>query len=173
MPKNGFTLVEILIITGMMAIIGVIVFANFRSGKEEQILQKSLFETQSVLRLAQSNASASVVCDNLGGGSKWQVVINSSTDVIDLKCFKAEDGSDVKDKKTYTFDPGVDISLFCPGAGDVASTVVITYPPYSGLPKFEGSNCEKGGLGVKLTSVKDNTIFKQFIISSGGAINAK
>lgn len=175
MPKNGFTLVEILVVMGVMAIIGVVVFANFRNGKEEQLLQKALSETQSVLKLAQSNASASVVCGNLGGGSYWQVQINPSLEKIILGCSKGE--GEVQTQRVYDLEKGVNISFICPSSGSgFNSTVTIVYAAFSGLPKFinvDSCGVNFSGLGVKFQSEKDNTISKQFIISSGGAINAK
>ncbi|MBI2017856.1 prepilin-type N-terminal cleavage/methylation domain-containing protein [Candidatus Daviesbacteria bacterium] len=171
--QMGFTLVEILVVIAIIGIIGAYIFVNFQSSKEEQKVQKELLQIQSTLKLAQSNASASVVCDDLGGGALWQVELNPSSETVKIGCLK--EGEDLRPKKTYALETGVNMTFFCPGTGSSFSSIVtITYAPFSGLPAFAGGDtCGVAGLGVRFQSEKDSAIFKQFTISSGGAVQAK
>ena len=176
---KGFTLIELLVVMAIMAIIGIYILINFSDSREEQLLQKELLQLQSTLKLAQSNASASVFCNENEAGALWQVEVNPTAKTVNLSCFKKGDEEDKTSKKSYTLEPGVNASFSCPGSTSEFSstvTVTVTYTPYSGLPKFSGADtCGTNltGLSVILRSEQDETLFKQFTISTGGAVNAK
>lgn len=59
---SGFTLVELLVVLSIMAILGVVAFANFGTLREDQALKGAAFDAQSQLRVAQTNATANLKC---------------------------------------------------------------------------------------------------------------
>lgn len=170
----GFTLVEILVVIAMIAIISALVAVNFKGNREEQLLQRDLFKIQSTLKLAQANASSSVVCGDLGGGANWEVGIDPGERRITVNCLK---GEDTVEERNYLLEEGVNISFTCSQTTtNITNKVFITYSQLSGVPTFSGlEHCSGNfsGLVVKLESEKDENIKKEFTISSGGAINAK
>lgn len=71
---EGFTLIELVVIIGILIILIIIAFPGFNSFKKESDLENSTEEIISTLRLAQAKALASE------GASQYGVFFNTSTD---------------------------------------------------------------------------------------------
>lgn len=174
MPKNGFTLVELLIVITIIAIISAFVAVNFKGNREEQALQREQLKLQSILKLAQTNASSSTLCSDLGGGASWKLAMDPLQEKITLSCQK---GEEVIEDRSYILEGGISMSFLCSQTStSFASGVEITYTTLSGIPTFSGIEyCGQdfSGLVIKFESEKDSSLTKEFTISSGGAINAK
>ena len=82
---NAFTLVELLVVIAVMAIVGVFTLANYRSFGEDQNLKSASLDIQSLLKQAQTNATANVIC-NGEFGAGWQVEFANDKKTINLKC---------------------------------------------------------------------------------------
>lgn len=88
---KGFTLIELLVVIAIMAIVGTFSVANFRSFGEDKELANAALDIQSILRTAQTNASANVKCPNGFTPKNWLVnFINSQR--IDLDCADSTGG---------------------------------------------------------------------------------
>lgn len=58
----GFTLVEIMVVVGITAVIGIVAITNFRSFREDQDLQAAFAGIQAQLRVVQTNAMTNFNC---------------------------------------------------------------------------------------------------------------
>lgn len=139
-PARGFTLVELLVVLAIMAIVGVFTLANYKSFGEDQKLKSAVLNIQSLLRQAQTNATANVKCDTSTDvlyGATWMVTFDNTT-TFRLQC--TNDRSNIYSQKTSQPDPNdpnitmqVDPSLNCPDSGQIFS---ITFAPLSGKIEF-------------------------------------
>lgn len=84
MKKLGFTLVELLVVITIMAIVGVFAFANLRSFGEDKKLQNSAVDLQSLLKVAQTNATTGLKCGTTASAI-WLVEFKDAV-TLDLKC---------------------------------------------------------------------------------------
>ena len=173
---HGFTLIELLVVLTIMAVLSIIVFVNFKTFSQDQILNKALGQIQSFLREAQSNATASLACGGSGGVS-WAVKFSADKVNLELVC-----GSSDSVKKTLTLD-NVDVySLQCsPSSTDstcppVGATfnppLTISFAPLYGNVGFSACSASTLTLKVALRNLKNNN-YKCFTVSKGGAIDVQ
>lgn len=91
MPKpapNAFTLIEILVVIAIMGITGVFVMANYRNFGADRNFKNASLDIQNFLRLAQSNATANVLCFATPAKG-WMVVVGPSSTAgtyLELRC---------------------------------------------------------------------------------------
>ena len=69
---RGFTLIELLVVIAITSILAVMGFVNFKDFSSNQISVKAAGEIQTILRLAQSNATSSTLCDSKGFNGEGQ-----------------------------------------------------------------------------------------------------
>ena len=154
---TGFTLVELLVVIAIMGIIGTFVLANYRSFGEDQSLKNASLDIQSLLRQAQTNATANVQCSSDNRGALWQVVITSGTSSIDLKCGELSPTPTPAPtiKKTLPMPTNIRISTGC--------AAPVEFSPVTGT--IRTCSCT-----VTLQNTKtENT--KSFTIDKGGSIH--
>ena len=90
----GYTLVELLVVISILAVLGVFVIVNFKNFAQDQVINKSIGQMQSVLRLAQSNATSGAFCligcpnPNLACGD-WWAEFSAGGSQINLFCAKS------------------------------------------------------------------------------------
>lgn len=163
MRSAGFTFIELLVVISVMSIFGVVAFVNFKDFSSEQIVDKALGQIQSILRLAQSNATASVLCETEGGVS-WAVNFKDATH-IELLC-----GPDNKIKQTLVLENAFIKEIEC-------SVVKISYAPLFGNLTFSGDEtCIKNASQIIIyvdNSLKQGENPKSLTISKGGSIDVK
>lgn len=169
MRSGGYTLIELLVVISIIAILAVIAFVNYKDFSSDQITIKATGKIQSMLRLAQTNATTGVTCDNVAGAS-WSAKLKSTT--IEMKCSKTTDV-----QRTYTLD-NVTLSIKCSDATDLSPPVTINYAPLNGQVSFtddSGAGCltTTNSLVITATNSRNTTSTKSFTISRGGAINVQ
>lgn len=158
MLKRGYTLVELMVVLTILAIIGLVAFANLKTFSKTQTVDQAISEVQSFLRLAQSNATAGVICGTQGG-AYWAVKFESNTQ-LKLRC-----GPTGVETEQKTLDlVGVQVSYSCP----LDSQLIVTYAPLSGAVNL--GSCSD--VTITLTSTQDGQS-KSFVITKGGAINVQ
>ena len=91
---QGFTLIELLVVISIISILGVMGFVNFKDFSTDQVALKGVGQIQSLLRLAQTNATSFTVCNGITATAWYLNFPNSNT--IQLNC---NPGGTVK---TYT-----------------------------------------------------------------------
>lgn len=171
LPK-GFTLVELLVVVAIMALIGIVTLANYKSFGEDQILKQGILDIQSRFRNAQASSTSNYKCGS-EFSAVWQVEFTSTTN-INLKC-KEPSGS-VITKYTPPLDPNLVInSISGIGAGCTISSPpfsspfpTVNFAPLTGLISFGEANCTS--LTITLRNTKTSAT-KSLTIEKGGKIN--
>lgn len=160
MRSAGFTLIELLVVISVMSIFGIVAFVNFKDFSSDQVINKALGQIQTMLRLAQSNATSSVICETEGGVS-WTVNFRDETH-IELLC-----GPDNKVKQPLVLENAAIVGLKCS---------VVSYSPLFGNLTFSGDEtCIKNASQIVI--YVDNSLKpgnpKSLTISKGGSIDVK
>lgn len=165
----GFTLIELVIAISIMAIIGVITFANYKSFGEDQNLKNTVLDIQSLFRTAQTSATTNAKC-NTQFGATWQVEF-SNRSTINLKCQNPPASPSLR--KTLALGANIEIqppsgvpSLSCP----TALPFTISFVPINGKISL-GSDTRCSQLTITLKNTKTVST-KSFIIEKGGRIYA-
>lgn len=167
MPKkSGFTLIELLVVISIMGILATFIFINYKSSKSDQDLNKAASDIQTLLRLAQSNATTGVVCEG-AGGAYWGVHFISNIK-LELKC-----GNDIIEIDNWHREKDLDlegVEAKYDEQCSISPTLSVVYAPLDGKVTFSESTCSK--VVINLTATKDNTT-KSFTIEKGGAVDAQ
>lgn len=102
--RNGFTLLELMIVIGTIGIMTGIGFASFGSAKRHSALRAGQYEVTSAIKLAQSYAlqgkSVSGVTKICGYGFKFDLPSNPGDPIIDYEIFYYTAGLDCAGAKT-------------------------------------------------------------------------
>lgn len=171
MRSLGYTLVELLVVMAIMVIVGVFAFANFRDFSEDQVVNQASLRLQSLLKIAQGNATSSTVCGKEGGVS-WAVKFTEEKSKIQLLC-----GPEDKLMRTLELEKTQIAGIKCLDAGgaNINPPLKISYAPLSGNVTFSGSDdipCVK--TASQLVISLDNAVkpgrIKSFTVSKGGVI---
>lgn len=182
----GFTLIELLVAIAIMAITGMYILSNYSSFGEDQNLKNAALDIQSLLRQAQSSATANVKCDTQFGAT-WQVEFADAT-TVNLKCQEPLASSILK--KTLTLGTNIQISIHTGeitqrrGAGisavmtpcpeDLSDPVTISFAPLDG--KIDLGGAQDGAICTSLTFQLTNSktgSTKDLVIEKGGRIYAQ
>ncbi len=172
--ERGFTLIELLIVISIIAFLGVVAFVNFKDLTQDQVINKAIGEIQTALRLAQSNATTSLLCRGQASVD-WMVRINS--DNVELFC-----GDSISPPIQTSALQSVVVNPVegsaCTSGSTHSLPLTITYSRLSGSVKIDAlDNCidNSSTVKVKVSNTKegytDNN--KTFTISKGGAINVE
>lgn len=152
---RGFTLVELLVIIAIMGILGTLGFINYRTFQATQALNEGVSQVQSVLRAAQSNATAGVKCQGLGGAT-WIVIFENNT-TFNLKC---KVGTSAFTQKSYSLPTNIQVqSIPCS----------VNFSPLYGTVSFEPSSAS---CIIRITNTKTGES-KDITVTKGGAIDAQ
>lgn len=176
---NAFTLIELVIAISIMAIIGVITFANYKPFGEDQNLKSAVLDLQSQLRTAQTNATTNLKC-NTQSGATWQVEFANVT-TTNLKCQEPLPSPLPTPlptpflKKTLQLGANITIdsvtgAVDCPASSPFTIPFTVSFTPLSSKANFDGfANCTS--LGIKLKNSKTGST-KFVTIEQGGRIYA-
>lgn len=175
--ERAFTLIELLVVLTIIAVLTVVVFINFRTFSQDQVLNKASGQLKTILREAQSNATSGLKCAGVGG-APWAVRFLSDKVKLDLIC-----GPSGAAQKTLTLD-NTEISSIqcsstsstCPPTGSTFGLpLTVSFSPLSGNVTFlEGDSCvaNASNLMIALRNLKNNNN-KCLTVSKGGAIDVK
>ena len=173
MRNNGYTLIELLVVISVIAILSVVGFVNFKDFSSSQIAPKAVGQIQSLMRLAQSNATSSTVCSGVGGAT-WSIIIKDDKKTIDLACGLA---SPYSVQKSYILENvQVDSIKGSDCATSIGFPVTFSYSTGIGTLTVSPSNsCLTNASLIVLTikNVKDATKQNSFTVSKAGAINVQ
>lgn len=88
MRSAGYTLIELLVVISIIGLLGVFTLSSLKGFSKDLPVNKALGEVQTLLRLAQSNATSSTLCNNQGAVSWSLKYLNATT--IELRCNPAD-----------------------------------------------------------------------------------
>lgn len=167
--KNGFTLIEILIVVALLAITAVVVIPNLRKFNEDQDLISASNSLKQALRIAQSSASSGTKCSTLPAQS-WKVSIQTQQlNVVALCLDPSTQASPSPEARTpMAFPQGISVSSDnCGVLGNVGADIIFT----SGKISFTCNNglFVSSPFIVTLSSSK-STQTMDITIDSGGLI---
>lgn len=181
--KNmGYTLIELLVAISVIAILSIVTFINFKGFSQDQLLNEAVGQVQTMLWLAQSNATSGLKCNN-NPAKSWMVEFSKNLDqyYIKLKCNYAQ-SPDVE-KKTLTLKGGVTVDAISHGSECLTvtfptNTMTILYTTLYGKTEFilargvGGSECNADVPTITVT-LKRNNSTKILTINKGGAIDVQ
>lgn len=78
--SKGYTLVELLVVLAIMGLMSLGAFVNLKSFREEKEIITAASELQNFIRIAQSNATTGLKCDDKGG-VPWLIIFDNETSV--------------------------------------------------------------------------------------------
>ncbi len=171
MSESGYTLIELLVVISIISIMSVMGFISFKGFAEDQATKKAEGQIQSLLRLAQSNATTSTLCNGQGATS-WSLKFVDSTH-MELHC----DPGDVKARE-YTFE-NAQVEVKGDSGCLIGLPVAISYAPGLGTQSLSSGDISTTGACLQSSAVTftiTNTLnnsSKSFKMSKGGAINAQ
>lgn len=183
MKKNGYTFIELLVVITIMVLLGAGILLQQNLIKEDNVLTGAASDLQSFLRLAQSYATTSVLCEGVGS-SAWTIEPrkNAGKDVLDLKCDQPDPKPAIW-QKTFNLNPNIEISSIggnnsggC-NANYPTQNLTIRYPVLSAKPNFDspvGNSCVLSSTYLDFT-LKNTKTTKTIIVTvdKGGTVDVK
>lgn len=156
-------------VISVIAILVALAYANIGTLQEDQLLKGTASDVQSVIRLAQSNATSRLKCGGLEGAN-WLIEIANDT-TLNLKC-----STQVSAVKSLNFPSGIHINSITKSNGTCPALypVTINYSALFGDVSFSDlvNTCFPNTMGVTLTleSTKTNDT-KLIKIDKGGSVD--
>lgn len=166
--RNAFTLIELLVVMAIMGIIGVYTLANYKSFGEDQNLKNAILDITTLLRQAQTNATASTICTTAGGAT-WRVNFKTVS-TLKLQC-KQPSQTSFTTKKTLELK-NVTIASGITGRNCVtwpnSPAFPIDFAPLTGRITLADGYCSAFNIPVT-----NNKTTKFFTVETGGRIYAQ
>lgn len=169
--RRGYTLIELLVVISIIAILAVLGFVNFKNFATDQITVKAQGQVQTLLRLAQSNATSSTLC-NGQGGVPWSLIFNNATS-INLAC-----GSANSVQKTYTLE-NVQVAITGDSNCSIGFPATISYSSRIGTQSLSSSGAtnaclQSSAITFTVSNIRNpNASPRLFKVSKGGAIDVE
>ena len=132
---RAFTLVEILIVISIMALLAVGSFVYFKDFSAKKAVEKAAGEVQSLLRLAQSNATSSTKCNDQGAIS-WSLKFTNAT-TMKLRCSNSSEDREVR---TYTLENAQVDQINGDSECTIGLPATISYTPGLGIQSISSSD---------------------------------
>ena len=131
MRSSGFTLIELLVVISIIGILSVMGYANYRDFAANQIAKKAVGQIQTYLRLAQSNATTSTLC-NGEGATSWSLKFADPSN-IELHCNSSSA------LKTLNLENAT-VAITGEGNCTIDIPVILSYKVGSGAQNFSVDN---------------------------------
>lgn len=183
MRSSGYTLIELLVVITILGILSVVMFLNIKNSSQDLALDKNIDEVQTMLRLAQSNATAAVKC-NGSSAISWMVEFDTSQQDVSLICNNSTEPPVIKKELKMETD---DIEVLSISTGEACfSTTYPTYPltvifssPFGKVDfvvarGIENAECiaETNEITIRAKNKKSGNDKKGLIFTRGGAVES-
>lgn len=169
---RGFTLIELLVVISIISILSGVGFVNYKGFSANQDAINASTQIQSLLRLAQSNATSSTKCNNQGA-TDWSLNFLDTT-TLELRC-----NPNNYLHRSYALE-SVQIESISGLSSDSGCTlpVALSFSNRLGVLKIASLNSSTACLSsnswsVKVKSSSDANKFKTFTLNKGGAIDVQ
>ena len=156
--EKAFTLIELVITMGILAILATVSFISIIGYKQRQDLVSASQEIIEVLRNAQNRSLSQEATSTQGSGGRWGVYFGnpaSGTDFYDLFKGSSYAGGTIVSRSVLPSD----IQFVIPASGS-SSTVV--FSPVTGLPR--------SSITIKISLISALTSSSTIVVSSNGEI---
>lgn len=173
--RNGFTLIELMIAVSIMAILGVVSFISVGTFRQDQDLQTTAENLQGFIRVAQSNATANIICGD-SSGANWYIEFQDA-DTVNLKC-STDPSKDVATLPVLKkFDHKSNITTSAITTSPNCFPTRIKFAPLYGLVSFETDsiNCFSSSISnLLITLINTSTKAQKGVnIDKGGSVNVQ
>jgi len=169
-PAVVYTLIELFVVMSIISIISVVGFVNFKDFSADQVTNKAVGIVQTVLRLAQSNATSSTFCDSQSGVS-WKVIFNLDGVSINLVC-----GPTDFLQRTYSLE-NASLQIKGSSCGSASTLPISLIYSFGGSLTFSAADSclqSSSTLTITISNTKDvRASPKSFNLSKGGAIDVQ
>lgn len=174
--KNGFTLIELLVVISIISIMSIFAFVNFKDYAAEQVTPKAAGQIQSLIKLAQSNATSSTICTSSVASTSWSLEFLNAT-TIKLDCYN---NTTKYPQKTYTLQ-NASMEILCSSVSG-SNLIPITFTFTSGTGALAVTNgtppspscLTSPSFLFKITNTLNPAVgIKEFKVSKGGAIDVQ
>lgn len=166
--RRGYTLIELLVVISIISILAVLGFVNFKNFATDQVTVKAQGQVQTLLRLAQSNATSGTLCGT-SGGLPWSLIFNATN--IGLAC-----GLSNLVQKTYTLE-NAQVEIKGSGCSALRLPVTLSYSRGVGALTISPSDpCLANATSIVFTisnTRNPSASPRPFNISKGGAIDVE
>ena len=176
MPKkSGFTLVELLVVISIMALMSMTALINFKNFRSDAAIKVAASDLQSLIRIAQSNATSRINCGS-NPGAIWMIESRDSK-TFDLKCY-ISDPTRAITKKTVLFANPVELVAIS-GTGVCTIPFRVKFAPLYGTITFKEANtnedsCFSDSSDLSMTLEDTKTHAQKIInVNKGGVVNVK
>lgn len=188
MQPKGFTLLELLVVIGIIASLMVILLPGFNAFNRSQTLKNTALELQTVLRKTQNHALSGVKCNSTTSAASWSIkFFNNTSYELETVCSSPAVSPTPAPSLVarYSLPGGVSINGFVKDDGTSPCTLTLTSNPVriifsniSAEVNFDDSNsgcllkdAKKLTILLQLDSDTENSI--NVIVEKGGAIYVK
>lgn len=171
---RGFTLIELLVAISILAVVGMYFLVDFGPFKKEQALITVTNNIQSFIRVAQTNATAGVLCAPVAGkesaGSPWSVNLLLSEKKLEIICENTDPAVEkvlnLPSDMTFQLKLGTTIC-----EADNCGIQKIRFSSVYGSVCFEKSDktCDTSK-SLEIKTSLDTTPGKSVIINTGGSV---
>lgn len=182
MREDGYTFMELLVVITIMSFLGIGILLRQNFSKEDNALKNAALDLQSFIRLAQSNAQTSTLCE--GSGSTAWTIEPRNQKTVELKCDISDPPPPIT-QKTLNFGTTIEIRnrpFGITGNGNCDTffpiqILTIRYPTLSAKPSFEspiGNFCvvSSSYLDINLRNTKTGNT-QTVTIDKGGTVDVK
>lgn len=179
----GYTLIELLVVISIISTLALVSFINFKNFSNDQVTIKATEQIQDLMRLAQSNATSSALCNGQHVKS-WNLNFLADSKTIQLNCDQVCTTPCTPTnflQRTYTLDANARIDTItgydCGGANPI-NPLTLTYSPlvgtlsFSSNPALLGTCAQSASWTFTLKNTQNNST-KSFKINKGGAIDVQ
>lgn len=172
MLARGFSLVEVLVSLGIIALLGAVAVPNLRNFSNSQEIEATAAQVANILRTAQSSAISRIKCPNGDTSETYVVRLTSNNYSLIARCDLSGDqivsiypySPQSSDNKT-TFSGSIDV---CPSQ----TTDVIFSTSQISYLCFGGTTTQTGDIRLTLRNAS-NSLSKVVKIETGGVIKVE
>lgn len=174
MRSAGYTLIELLIVISIIALMSIMGFVAFKNFASNQILVKAKGQIQSLLKLAQSNATSSTLCGTQGATS-WSLKFNtiSNSTSIELRC----DPGNFLPRPAYALENAKIDQIKGTGcAAALSFPVTFNYKVGVGtltIDPPETCLSNASSIDIKLSNINNSSMTDTLKMSKGGAVDVQ